>query len=278
MQLPLTEEDRDIGREYEPTILDFLGCLAVPLWKEWPKKMEGVGHSNDGKFSLRGECPHCHRDSVFTHVTDNHVELLGNHSAGRNWLLVAVMQCQGCLMFILGAVEHMDHSYEYVYSIHYPVGQPDDSAAEEIPIAIREDFQEAMRCLFIKAYNATGEMCRRAIEASCLDLGAPKKDVLEDMIDSLEEKRIITPGLKDVAHKVRLGGNRCAHPTPPSEGGTIALTHPANANAVTTPIEKIGKEHAEAIVDFTWHFFQYVYVTPKQLDKYDFSKPKALKP
>ena len=175
-------------------------------------------------------------------------------------------------MFILGIVEHFDSSYGYEYLVHYPIGTPDDSAAEEIPPLIREDFREALRCLFIKAYNATGEMCRRALEASCLDLGAPKKDVLEDMIDWLEEKRIITPGLKAVAHKIRLGGNRCAHPTPPQ--GNAQPAHPI------APIEKIEQEHAEAIVDFTRHFFQYVYVTPKQLDKYDFSKPKkkALKP
>jgi len=178
-------------------------------------------------------------------------------------------------MFVLGIVEHFDGSGHYKYIIHYPVGEPDDRAAGEIPDAIRLDFQEALRCLFVKAYNATGEMCRRALETTCLDLGAPKKDVLEDMIDWLEEKRIITPSLKDVAHKVRLGGNRCAHPTPPNAG---TVSPPQQANAVATTIETIGKEHAEAIVDFTRHFFQYVYVTPKQLDKYDFSKPKALKP
>jgi len=174
-------------------------------------------------------------------------------------------------MFILGVVKHIENTHNYAYVLHYPLGTPDDSVADEIPDHIKPDFQEALRCLFIKAYNATGEMCRRAIEASCLDLGAPKKEVLEEMIDWLEEKRIITPSLKDVAHKVRLGGNRCAHPTPQTQGNTQT---PQQAD----PIETIGKEHAEAIVDFTRHFFQYVYVTPKQLDKYDFSKPKALKP
>ena len=266
-------ENENTGRQYTPSILDFLGCLAVPLWKEWPLEMEAVGLSNDGKFSLRGECPHCHHDSVFVQVTNNCVQFEGRYGGGTNWILAAVMRCQGCLMFVLGIVEHLDGSGTYRYMIHYPVGEPDDKASEEIPLPIREDFQEALRCLFIKAYNATGEMCRRAIEASCLDLGAPKKDVLEDMIDWLEEKRIITPGLKDVAHKVRLGGNRCAHPAPSNNGDTATLTPQTNA-AVTT-IEKIGKEHAEAIVDFTRHFFQYVYVTPKQLNKYDFSKPKA---
>jgi hypothetical protein len=112
-------------------------------------------------------------------------------------------------------------------------------------------------------------MCRRALEASCLDLGAPKNKVLEKMIDWLEDKRIITPYLKDAAHNIRLGGNRGAHP--PEDGPTAADT----ASPVEDgPVEKIEKEHAEAIIGFTREFFHHVYVGPKLLGKYDFSKPK----
>jgi hypothetical protein len=185
------------------------------------------------------------------------------------------MRCQGCLKYIVGIALHVTNQDHYQYEAHYPIGTPDDDVAKEIPNHIQPDFREALRCFSVTAYNATGEMCRRAIEASCLDLGAPKKEVLEDMIDWLEEKRIITPGLKDVAQKVRLGGNRCAHPAPPTQDNATATR---KANEVVGPIEKIEKEHAEAIVDFTRHFFQYVYVTPTQLNKYDFSKPKAPKP
>ena len=106
------------------------------------------------------------------------------------------------------------------------------------------------------------------------------------MIDWLEEKRIITPGLKEVAHKVRLGGNRCAHPSPPtqsdalqvSDAELVDLAKRVGEEHIAVPVDKIEKEHAEAIVEFTHHFFQYVYVTPQQLNKYDFSKPKANKP
>jgi len=254
-------------------IVSLLQETALFLWKDWPRNMEAVGLDDKGNFSLRGICPHCRHDSVFMRVTTNYSTVNRFTTTGTEFLLVTAMRCQGCLMFILGVATHDDNAYRYKYVGHYPLGTVDDSVAEEIPEHIQPDFQEALRCLSVNAYNATGEMCRRALEASCLDLGAPKQDVLEDMIDWLEAKRIITPSLKDVAHKVRLGGNRCAHPTSPQvQGGST----PAPAG----PIERIGKEHAEAIVDFTRHFFQYVYVTPKQLNKYDFSKPKtkALKP
>ena len=115
-----------------------------------------------------------------------------------------------------------------------------------------------------------------AVEASCLNLGAPDKGVLEDKIDWLEAQRKITPFLKDVAHKIRLGGNRAAHPGTPST--SMQASSGVAAPIVSTSL--ITKEHAEAIIQFTREFFHHVYVVPKQLDKYDFSKPqkKALKP
>jgi hypothetical protein len=153
------------------------------------------------------------------------------------------------------------------------MGWPDDTVAEEIPEDIKQDFKEALRCMYVKAYSATAEMCRRAVEASCLEQGAPSDlKVLEKMIDWLAKEQIITPHLQQAAHKIRLGGNRGAHP--PEDG-----PRPADAvSAPDAPIERIEKEHAEAIIGFTRHFFHNVYVMPKQLDKYDFSKPKAAKP
>ena len=159
-----------------------------------------------------------------------------------------------------------------VYVSHYPVGNPDDKVAPEIPAHIQADFKEALRCMFVNAYNATAEMCRRALEASCLEQGAPKKLKLDDMIDWLEEQRKITPRLQAIAHKIRLGGNRAAHP--PTDGPRLEAAAPDEDG----PIETIGKEHAEAIIMFTREFFHHIYVVPAELDKYDFSKPKAAAP
>ena len=87
------------------------------------------------------------------------------------------------------------------------------------------------------------------------------------MIDWLEANRIITPHLNEVAHKIRLGGNRGAHPW--KEGQAVAKP---------IPVIVIEKEHAQAIVDYTRYFLEHVYVIPKRLPAYDFSKPKAEKP
>jgi hypothetical protein len=266
--IPLVEQGATLD------LFSFIGqCVAI-LWKDWPKDMEAVS-LNNGSFSLRGTCPYpdCARPSVFITQASAHAGL-GSNARQR---IVAIMQCQGCQHYILAILDHPhDNAVAHVYREHYPLGAPDQTVADEIPDHIKDDFKEALRCVFVNAYNATAEMCRRAVEATCLDLGAPKSAVLEDMIDWLEKQRIITPPLKDAAHQIRLGGNRGAHPpaTPaPSTG--IALAASAMA---AHPITVIGKEHAEAIIDFTRHFFHHVYVVPKQLHKYDFSKPKALNP
>jgi hypothetical protein len=237
-----------------PTLGLLLQKTALLLWKDWPRDMELSSVNDNYTFVLNGTCPMCGKEAAFSPVTSAYVE---KDEHGYNRLALAALRCIACRNYILGIIKHDVLRDSWVYGIHYPLGNPEDDVFEEIPDHIKPDFQEALRCLWVDAYNATAEMCRRALEAACIDLGASPKNVLEEMIDWLEEKRIITPGLKDVAHKVRLGGNRGAHPGQPSE--------------------RIEKEHAQAIVAFSEHFFQHVYVTPKQLDKYDFSKPKKLK-
>jgi hypothetical protein len=258
----LQEEQKSLS------LATLLQQTALFLWKEWSHNMQAALLDPQArKFTLRGVCPHCTRNSVFVLVTSTCMELA--NSTEEYW--IAGMRCQGCFGYILGIVLWNQYTGNLRYETHHPLGKPDDDVAPEIPEHIQPDFKEALRCLFVDAYNATAEMCRRAIEASCLDLGAPKKDVLEDMIDRLADQRIITPLLQQAAHKVRLGGNRGAHP--PVDGAAV----PTTSNPKDAPIEKIEKDHALAIVAFTHHFFEHVYVIPKQLDKYDFSKPKAVK-
>ena len=265
----------------------FIGQNLAILWKDWPRDMEAVGLDSNGNFSFRGTCPYpgCNRASVFLKINASSAGVSWTNNRGQQMSrIVAVLQCQGCQKYILGLVDYTQGSLAYHYLEHYPLGSADETVAEEIPEHIKEDFKEALRCLWVNAYNATAEMCRRAMEASCLDLGAPHDKVLEKMIDWLEVQRIITPYLRDAAHKVRLGGNRGAHPpaTPvapvPASLAAPATPAPPTATATTATVEKIEKEHAEAIVGFSREFFHHVYVGPKLVGKYDFTKPKATAP
>ena len=263
--IPIVEQDAPLD------LFSFIGQCAAILWKDWPKDMEAVSLINGG-FSLRGTCPYSADCGKSVFIAQTAIQAGVEYAASTAWArTVAIMQCQGCQRYILATVIYPQNTGAgHRYMGHYPLGAPNQTVADEIPDHIKNDFKEALRCIFVDAYNATAEMCRRALEASCLDLGAPKDKVLEKMIDWLENQRIITPYLKNAAHNVRLGGNRGAHP--PEDGpASEETTEPEKEG----PVEKIEKEHAEAIVEFTREFFHHVYVGPKLVGKYDFSKPKA---
>jgi hypothetical protein len=171
------------------------------------------------------------------------------------------MQCVGCGKYILVAVEIKKGACECRYVEHFPMGVPNQMVEEDIPPAIAEDFKEALRCRWVLAYNATAEMCRRAIAASCIDLKCPNTKAyrgLDAKIDWLAEQKKITPYLQEVAHKIRLGGNRAAHPDEEDEPAPLFITD----------------EHADAIIEFTKEFFHHVYTVRKKLDKYDFNRTR----
>jgi hypothetical protein len=247
-------------------IFALLQETALFLWKDWSRNMEAVMlASRERKFNFRGDCPHCQRSSVFVPVTS--VAEYPSPRAYVNFWIVG-MQCQGCMCHILGIASFAEYNNSFGYYAHYPLGKPDDTVAEEIPEDIRLDYQEALRCQWVEAYNATVEMCRRAIESTCLHLGVPNNiRTLSDMIDWAAEKQHITLPLKATAHKVRLGGDRGAHPPQ-------GVSSEQQENQEGKPVVRIEKDHADAVVGFTAHFLHHVYVVPQQLDKYDFSRTK----
>ena len=211
----------------------------------------------NGQFSFSGQYPHCKDKSVFTIVSGPSGSAAPEQP--RHTISCAAMQCQGCRRFILGVVQSPNTSpRQYEYVEHYPLGKPDDSVAVEIPTAIGRDFQEALRCRWVDAYNATVEMCRRAVQASCIDLKAPPDERLVKQIDWLADRGKITAPLKDMAHRVRLGGNLGAHP--PEDPDDPCEVH-------------IGMEYADAVIEFTREFFQHVYVMPERMKRFTFTKP-----
>ena len=194
-------------------LLELLKQTALFLWKDWPKDMEFSSIREDGLgFVIHGTCPHCSpTQAAFQTVTQPFSVKVKDVQ-----YLVAVARCIACREFILAAIKYDQRIYggpnEWNYALHYPVAKPTDKVPDEVPEQIRNDFSEALRCQWVKAYNATAEMCRRTVESSCINLGAPYSKVLQEMIDWLHVKGTITEALKNVAHQVRLGGDRAAHP------------------------------------------------------------------
>jgi hypothetical protein len=242
----------------EPSLVMLLCDSLAILWKDWSRDMRvNVLDEGNSRFSLRGKCPHCTENSVFVLVTNVHLDALG----GSQYRLTGVMQCQGCDNYILGMVLRQSGPWNYL--AHYPLGAPDDSVPQEVfdanPI-IASDFAESLRCLWVKSYKASIAMCRRSVEATCKHFGA-KRGTLEEKIDKLAERGIITEPLRQMAHAVRLSGNRQLH-------GKKKDTIDDPDDDASDDLDTCGKEEATAMIEFTKELFHHVYVMPAKLKMY----------
>jgi hypothetical protein len=86
------------------------------------------------------------------------------------------------------------------------------ATSQHIPEMSRESLIEAKRCLSVQAWNATVAMCRRAIQAACIEKGADKDLKIHQQINHLRDEGYITRGLHESATVVRWTGNSGAHP------------------------------------------------------------------
>lgn len=98
-------------------------------------------------------------------------------------------------------------------------------------------------------------MARRAIQGACFDKGAPDKKLV-DQIDWLEDQRLITPQMKEVAHRIRLGGNAGAHPD--KDG-----------------LKDVGEPDAQTLLEFLEDFVKYVYEIPGRLQTLKVAPPST---
>ncbi|HEV2287414.1 MAG TPA: DUF4145 domain-containing protein [Candidatus Acidoferrales bacterium] len=209
------------------------------LWPCYNLAMELVNLGpQSAKVGGRGSCPHCGVPSYFEPVG-------GPYCDNGTLRMVHPAQCQNCKSFILLVGRRNLATGPYLLEAFYPLGKPNDSVDEAVPSSIREDFAEALRCRWIKAYKATVTMCRRAIQSSVLHVGASDKKLVEQ-IDELAMKGKLTASLKDYAREVRLTGNDGAHPD--KDG-----------------LKDVSENDADDIIAFTKHFFDSVYVTPARL-------------
>jgi hypothetical protein len=212
---------------------------SVFLWKDWPKDMRATGLDSNTRFSLTGECPHCRNGAVFSQVATPVTDRMD----GNSFRIICIMKCPGCFGYILAFVKHLLEAFDYEYETHYPLGTPDEKLDKSIPADVAEDFQEAIRCQWVKSYRSCVVMCRRALQTSVLALKA-QGDTLVKQIDNLAAKGVITTPLKDFAHEIRLTGNAGAH---------------------SDSLHDIKEPDAESIMEFTREYLDHVYIMPAKL-------------
>ena len=103
-------------------------------------------NSSYNQIGASGECPHCSVNSLFDPVA--------SHVAGNQ--VVSAAQCITCKKFVL-VVGHRGGGNSPSGAVTvYPLGKPNDTVAPEvIPAAkgVAEDFAEALRCQWIRAFK-----------------------------------------------------------------------------------------------------------------------------
>jgi Domain of unknown function (DUF4145) len=204
-----------------------------------------------------GTCPHCAVKSYFRPMATYLQQAVHNKSTlyfEQN--VISACECESCKEFVLvrglRSIANPQKAEPFDLAAVYPIGTPNEQVETDVPPEIAEDFREALRCEWIKAYKACVVMCGRAVQASVIALGA-KGGTLVLQIDDLAQNGIITEPLRRFAHAVRLTRNIGAHP---------------DKDGLKDVIEK----DAADMIEFTREFLHHVYVMPAKL-KARFSEP-----
>ncbi len=189
-------------------------------------------------------CPYCSAYSNFTEravLMDHHMWRAYRPAEGL--VNIVAWSCDNCAGPIVGGRMIGDrtgllwHEPKKSLQVDFP----------DVPESIAADASEAHRCLGVDAWRATVAIARRAVQAAAFDKGAPDKKLF-DQIDWLHDQRIITPQMRDIAHHIRLSGNDGAHPD--KDG-----------------LQEVGKEAAEAALEFLDDFLRHLYQMPARLER-----------
>ncbi len=211
-----------------------------------------VTEKSQDVYTLSGTCPHCLHLTVFTLYTGQAIE------PGPESNVVGLYACAGCRDFIWARIQRARrtssggsvHETELRCLNYYPQSKADESVPLEVPQHIAEDLREALRCRHVEAPNATVEMCRRALQAACIEKRAPKAK-LHKQIEWLHNQSEITNQLRQTADKIRLIGNNGAHPPESNDEDYVPVT----------------LTHADAVLAFTREFLNHLFVIPAHLER-----------
>jgi hypothetical protein len=124
---------------------------------------------------------------------------------------VVLSKCLNCESPILVEEQFQcieDHTFTHSKVQLYPL--TDNEALKNAPGIVTGPYKEASKCYRAQAYDACVIMCRKGIEAICLDKGETKGN-LAQRLKILKDKRILDETLYNWANELRLIGNDGAH-------------------------------------------------------------------
>lgn len=180
------------------------------------------------------DCPHCMAKCQFNAIgNETRCDVDGFYQ--NSW------QCQNCHGFVVT-------KRQFTNSLQGLLVMPSIKIKpriliDKLPDKIRNGYLESLEDYSNGCYISSVIMCRRTIQEACLDRGATKPTLFEQI-----EELNIEGSLKKLAHKLRFWGNKGAHPD-------ILLN------------EEIEEKDAKIAINFTEKFLQYIYIIPKEIEE-----------
>jgi hypothetical protein len=126
----------------------------------------------------------------------------------------------------------------------FPNASP-ETFNDAIPKKLRDDYAEAVRCFYAKAYKGVVVMARRLLQNLARDKGIKRGENIKTEIAELFAKGLITKSLHDAAHEMRHFGGFGAHPQ-------------------DDDLDNVTHQDVDAMFTIMRQFTEHVYVLPSQ--------------
>lgn len=189
------------------------------------------------------ECPHCESkvDGIVKgEVRDNDPE----YPFSCKRVLVECPVCKSALLGITEEIQVGPDEWEWD-SLHRLWPPMDSNVDAQIPEIARVSLVEAKLCFKAKAFSACAVMCGRTIEGLCIH-HETKSQNLAGGLKELKERDIIDSRLFEWGEALRKHRNIGAHAT----------------------AEKISKEDAKDLLDFSTAMCEYVFVLNEKFNRF----------
>lgn len=204
-------------------------------------------------------CPHCARTIHFS-ISDEAV--YSSRKRESDGFSVATGFCPACSKLIvllrrgtyvdprdIGGYPALDHVGEEI--VLYPMHSVRPPLPDEIPLDIRDDYNEAASVLSLSP-KASAAISRRLLQHILRERWGIKHRSLQKEIEEFVARPDVPSYVSETVDAVRVVGNFAAHPTKDHNTGTVVDVEPEEAEWLLEAIE--------ALCDFS-------YVQPKLLEE-----------
>jgi len=156
-------------------------------------------------------CPTCEKSAAVGVVASWDVfPANGEEFDPHRWKMCKCLECAAGLVFIEEPTWSGWDRDDWGKTLVYP--ETSRSLPLSVPKRIRDSFDEANRCMSVRAFNGAALLARRAVEALCDELGAGGRTLNEKLEDS-KASGLLNDQLFNWSTVVRRVGNAGAHET-----------------------------------------------------------------